>query len=49
MDIEPVIAKKQVQGEHKVISPAEKFVLTIRLFATGEPFTSLHFQFHIGK
>ena len=28
-DIEPVIAKKQIQGGHKVISPAERLVLTI--------------------
>ena len=44
MDIEPVIAK--VQGGHKVFSPAEKLVLTIRLFATGESFTSHLFTFN---
>ena len=48
-DIEPVIAKKQIQGGHKVISPAERLVLTIRFLATGESFASLHFQFRIGK
>lgn len=31
------------------IPPAERLALTLRYLATGESFTSLHFQFRIGK
>lgn len=31
------------------ISPAERLSLTLRYLATGESFSSLHFQFKIGK
>ena len=49
IEIEPLIARKQIQGGHKIISPAERLTLTIRFLATGESFTSLHFQFRIGE
>lgn len=46
---EPQITKVQVQGGHKVIRPAERLALTLRYLATGESFSSLHFQFRISK
>ena len=33
--ITPTISKKQVQGGHKIISPAERLTLTLRYLATG--------------
>lgn len=33
----------------KAIPPAERLALTLRYLATGESFTSLHYQFRIGK
>ena len=47
--ITPTISKKQVQGGHKIISPAERLTLTLRYLATGESFKSLHYQFRIGR
>ena len=47
--IEPLITKRQVQGGHKVIKPAERLAITIRYLATGESFASLHFQFRCGE
>ena len=47
--IEPQITKVQVQSGHKVIRPAERLALTLRYLATGESFSSLHFQFRITR
>ena len=45
--IEPYITPKQFTIGTKIVSPAERLVLTIRFLATGETFRSLHFQFRI--
>ena len=45
--IEPVITPHQVMGGHKVISAAERLILTIRFLATGETFHSLSFPFRM--
>ena len=47
--IEPYITPKQSTIGTKIVSPAERLVLTIRFLATGETFRSLHFQFRIGE
>ena len=47
--IEPYITPKQSTIETKIVSPAERLVLTIQFLATGETFRSLHFQFRIGE
>ena len=33
----------------QAIPPAERLAVTLRYLATGESFTSLHYQFRIGK
>ncbi len=40
---------KQDTVMRQPISPAERLALTLRYLATGESFTSLHYQFRIGK
>ena len=47
--IESYITAKQSNIGTKIVSPAERLVLTIRFLATGETFCSLHFQFGIGE
>ena len=47
--IEPYITPKQFTIGTKIVSQAERLVLTIRFLATGEIFRSLHFQFRIGE
>ena len=47
--IEPYITPKQSTIGTKIVSPAERLVLTILFLATGETFRSLHFQFRIGE
>ena len=47
--IEPYITPKQSTVGTKIVSPAERLVLTIRFLATGESFRFLHFQFRIGE
>ena len=49
MAIEPEISKEQVIGGHKIIKPAVRLTLALLFLATGETFTSLHFQFRMGK
>ena len=43
MAIEPEISKEQVIGGHKIIKPAVRLSLALRLPATNETYTSLHF------
>ena len=47
--IAPEVFKQQIIGGHKTIKPAVRLTLAIRFLATGETFTSLHFQFRMGK
>ena len=47
--IEPYITPKQSTIGTKIVSPAERLVLTIRFLATDETFCSLHFQSRIGE
>ena len=47
--IEPYITPKQSTIRTKIVSLAERLVLTIRFLATGETFRSLHFQCRIGE
>lgn len=47
--IEPEISKVQVMGGHKTIKPAVRLTVALRFLATAETFSSLHFQFRMGK
>lgn len=46
--VSPAIAKQDTRFR-PAIPPAERLALTLRYLATGESFTSLHFQFRMGK
>ena len=46
---EDITPKELTMGDNKVISPAERLTLTIRLLATGKSYKSLSFQFRVSE